>query len=132
MNYRKSKIKELKLDTRWLEKSKAKNAYDFAMKFSSTKRYGLNEETVSSIEQLIIDSDSIAKQWLSERLDGNGTVQVVYSSEEVFIIPTKQFLDNWQQIFLPARDDALIVHNLNKQVVFYCHEEELEIGERNA
>jgi len=94
MNYRKSEIDKLKLDTRWLDQVKAKNAYEFALRYSSNKRYGLNEDSVSEVESLIIDSDPLAKQWLN--------------------------------------DDAVILHNLNKQIVFYCHENELEIGHRNA
>ena len=104
MNYRKSEIDKLKLDTRWLDQ----------------------------VKSLIIDSDQLAKQWLSERLESEGTVQVVFSESEAFVIPTEQFVDNWPKLLVPARDDAVILHNFNKQVVFYCHENELEIGHRNA
>jgi hypothetical protein len=46
--------------------------------------------------------------------------------------PGREFLAKWQDIFVPARDDAIVLHNLGAGVLFYCHEEELEYGHRKA
>ena len=132
MNYRDQEYKNLGLEVRWLDNEHAKNAYEFALKFSDTNRYGLNQDSVNNIEQHIIESYSVADQWLKSRLCNEGTLQVVYGPDEVCVINSDEFLQNWQQIFVPSRDDAIIFHNLDKTVLFYCHEEELEVGQRNA
>lgn len=132
MKLRQQEYKELNLNVRWLDQEHAQHAYDYALKFSSPSRYGLNESTVANIEQHIIEGYSVADHWLKNRLNCRGTVQIVYSETEACVINAESFLQNWQQIFVPARDDAIILHNLDKTVVFYCHEEELEVGQRQA
>ncbi|GAB2889237.1 hypothetical protein ACCI51_18980 [Microbulbifer echini] len=132
MDYRRQQIEELNLGERWLGAEHAQSAYDFALKYSATDRYGLNTDTVSSIDRLEIESASVAKNWLSDRLDSVGSVQVVLNENEVFVVQSDRFLESWQDIFMPARDDAMIIHNNSKIIVFYCHEDELEIGVRNT
>ncbi len=130
MNHYIAEINKLNLDVRWLEPEKAKNAYQYALKFSSTQHYGLNPETVKEIVKLEKYQDSVAKEWVKDRFNTNGTVQVVLSDALVFVIPTDQFVENWQEMFLPSRDDAIILHNTDKTVMFLCHEEEIEFGQR--
>lgn len=117
---------------RWLDSMRAQNAYEYALKYSSSKRYGLNEDTVSAIEQCLVEGKAIAIQWLRSRLNSSGTVQVVYSESEVCVLEAESFLQNWPNIFTPGRDDAIILHNLTSEVVFYCHEDELEYGHRRV
>ena len=118
MNHYIEEINKLNLNVRWLEPEKAKNSYQYALNFSSTQYYGLNPETVRDIEKLERYSDSVAKEWVKERLSSSNTVQVVSSDQLVFVIPADQFLENWQDMFLPVRDDAIILHNTNKTVMF--------------
>lgn len=132
MNYRKAEYEELNVQARWLDAARAKHAYDFALQFSHKRRYGLDETTVIDIETHIIESQSIAKEWLKSRMLEVGTVQIVYGDEEVCVIEAKDFIEKWSDIFIAARDDAIVLHNLNRTVLFYCHEEEFEIGQRNA
>ncbi|WJN60813.1 hypothetical protein [Pseudomonas sp. SO81] len=115
---------------RWLEPLKAQHAYDYALKYSHPKRYGLNKESVANIDRLIIESYSVAKAWLAKRIPSTGTVQIVYSESEVAVVEAAEFVERWHEIFLPARDDAVVLHNLSSTVLFYCHEEELEVGQR--
>lgn len=130
MNLRESEYIENGLAARWLDASRAENAYNYALRFSADSRYGLSELTVSGIERLVIESYSVADAWLKSRMPSNGTVQVVYGEDEVCVLPALQFLEKWQHIFVPSRDDAVVLHSLSAGVLFYCHEEELEYGDR--
>lgn len=130
MTYRANEYAELGVAARWLEREKAAHAYAFALKYASSKRYGLNDTTVANAERLEISSYSVADSWLKQRLPRSGTVQVVYGEDEVCVVEAQDFLENWQEIFTPSRDDAIVLHNLEPVVLFYCHEEELEIGRR--
>jgi hypothetical protein len=115
---------------RWLTEGRAKNAYSHAWKFSSDKRYGLNEHTTDNIERHVIESRSVAAAWLRTRVRAEGTLQVVYGPDHVCVIDAARFLNCWQDLFVPSRDDAIILHNIDGTVIFYCHEEELEVGTR--
>ena len=118
------------INARWLEPHKARHAYAYAVKYSHPKRYGLNEQSVANIDRLIIESYSVAKAWLAQRLPSTGTVQVIYSESEVAVVEASIFVSRWDEIFLPARDDAVVIHNLSSTVLFYSHKEELEVGQR--
>ena len=120
----------LGLKARWLTEERAKNAYAHALQFSSNKRYGLNEQTTDNVERHIIESRSIADAWLRARMRAEGTLQVVYGPDNVCVLDAAAFLSCWQDVFVPSRDDAIILHNIEKTVFFYCHEEELEAGTR--
>ncbi|MFZ6801353.1 hypothetical protein [Undibacterium sp. Di24W] len=130
MNYRISEIEELNLDARWLSKEHAKNTYEYALQFSSSNRYGLSEATVNEIERLEIESYSVAENWVISHLESTGKVHIVFGEEEVIVLPTDQFLLNWHRIFVPSRDDAVILHSESKGIMFYCHEQEIEFGYR--
>lgn len=132
MKLRESEYLENGLAARWLDTAHARNAYIYALQFSSRSHYGLCESTVDQIEHLNIESYTVADAWLKHRLSPEGTVQVVYGDDEVCVIPAAEFLAKWQDIFVPARDDAIVLHNLGGGVLFYCHEEEFEYGKRKA
>lgn len=132
MNLRQSEYSENRLSAHWLDKARAKNAYDYALQFSAKTHYGLSSTTVSQIEHLDIESYSVADAWLKDRISAEGTVQIVYGDDDVCVLPANEFLAKWQDIFVPARDDAVVLHNLSPDVLFYCHEEELEYGQRKA
>jgi len=80
----------------------------------------------------IVKSYNVAEQWVKDTISSSGTVQIVYGKDEVCVIEAQEFVNNWQHIFMPARDDAIILHNMSNKIMFYCHEEELEVGERDA
>jgi len=118
------------IPARWLEATEARHAYDHAQQYGHPQRYGLNERSVASIHHLTIASRAMAKAWLADRFPCNGTVQVVYGKAEVAVVETAVFLERWQEMFMPGRDDAIVLHNPSAAVLFYCHEDELEVGER--
>lgn len=122
--------KELGLDARWLTGESGNNAYVYALQFNDNNRYGLNEQTTDKIERHMIQSRSVADAWLRTRLRAEGVLQVVYGPDRVCVVDAAAFLNCWQDVFKPARDDAIILHNTDKTVLFYCHEEELQVGIR--
>ncbi|AKU22959.1 hypothetical protein MJ904_08420 [Massilia sp. MB5] len=131
-SYRPAEFDELQLQARWLDAEHARRAYAYALQYAHPRHYGLNGATVDQIEQHLIASRTVARAWLATRLSAVGTVQIVFGDDEVCVVPAAQFLASWDQLFVPSRDDAIILHNLDQTVLFYCHEEELEIGQRRT
>ncbi|NVD97071.1 hypothetical protein [Massilia sp. BJB1822] len=131
-SYRPAEFAELQLQARWLDAEHARRAYDYALQYAHPQRYGLNGATVEQIEQHRIASRTVARAWLAARLSAAGSVQIVFGDDEVCVVPAAQFLASWDQLFFPGRDDAIILHNLDQTVLFYCHEQELEIGQRRT
>jgi hypothetical protein len=115
---------------RWLDQARALASYDYASKYSSDQRYGLNPGTVSGIERHAIDSRNVAVHWVRDRIPSSGSVRVVFGPEDVLVTETQFFLDHWPDLFGPGRDDVLILANDDDWVLFYCHEDELEYGHR--
>lgn len=132
MSYRPVEFEELGIVARWLDAEHAKNAHEFALRFAHPKRYGLNEESVEDIQRLEIVNYPQAKRWLADRFRADGTVQIVYGNDEVCVIQASSFVERWDEIFRPSRDDAVVLHNLCNEVGFYFHEEELEFGVRKS
>jgi hypothetical protein len=128
--YRAREYDSLGLKPRWLSPEKAKNAYAYANTFSSRERYGLNKLTVVGIESLKIGSLSVATEWLKSRIKAPASVQIIHSESEVCILRVEAFLANWQNLFAPGRDDVVVLHAEESTVLFYCHEDEFEIGIR--
>lgn len=130
MTYVEEEYEELGLAARWLTKERARNAYTYALQFSSDNRYGLNELTTGDIENHVVQSLGVTGAWLKTRLRAEGTLQVVYGPDDVCVVDAASFLNCWQQVFVPSRDDAIVLHNADKTVFFYYHEDELEVGIR--
>jgi hypothetical protein len=130
MNFRNIEYQELNIDARWLTPENAKNAYGYAILFSDKTRYGLCRETVADIERLEIASQAIADAWLASRFRAEGSVQIFFGGGEACVLTAADFVARWRSLFLPSRDDAMILHNANKSILFYCHEDELEFGFR--
>jgi len=118
------------VSARWLDAPHARNAYDYVLKYSHPRRYGLNEQSVANIHRLIVESQFVADAWLRTNFPSSGTVQIVYGEADVAVVESETFLQRWWAVFVPGRDDAVILHNLSPAIMFYCHEQELEIGQR--
>jgi hypothetical protein len=52
----------------------------------------------------------------------------VFGRKDVFRVPARVFLDNWQDMFCPSRDDAVILPAGGGWALFYCHEDEFEFA----
>jgi hypothetical protein len=133
MTYRANEYIECGLKARWLDPVKARNAFEHAHSYvSKEKWFSLNANLVSDIERLHIESDATAAEWLKRRVSGEGSVQVVHGPQEVCVVDAAPFLLHWQEVLLPSRDDAVVLHNSNPTIFIFSHEEELELGNRFA
>lgn len=130
--YLRREFEEAGVGARWLETEKAAHAYEYASQYVSPVRYGLSEETVRDVESHVVSSQAVAKSWVDDRLPAIGTVQVVYGRDEVCVVDAQALRENWLNIFVPGRDDAIVLHNASDAVLFVCHEGELEFGYRTA
>lgn len=128
------RIEELKhhsKDICWLAASEAKQAYNLVGLYDSKSHLGLNAQTVGSVERLKFDEDvSTATDWLRPRISGIQELIVVFGGDECFRCSGNFFVENWSDIFVPARDDAMAYSPESSIILFYCHEKEFEVGQR--
>jgi hypothetical protein len=95
---------------------------------ASTTRYGLDETIFTDIDRLDIDEPGPGmRQWLGERV-GGGALLLVFAKDEVFQVSAQFFLDRWQDLCCPSRDDVVILPVGGGWALFYCHEDVFEFG----
>ena len=91
----------------------------------------MNANTVGSVERLEFGDDvGNATKWLRVRVPGTQQVVVVFGRDECFSCSSAFFLENWPDIFVPSRDDTMVYSNDTILILFYCHENEFEVGRR--
>ena len=99
--------------------------------YDSKNHLGLHPVTVGYIDRFEFgDNESDATDWLKSRIPVGDQLVVVFGDEECFKCTSEFFLQNWRNLFLPARDDAMIFSANSALIAFYCHENEFEIGNR--
>jgi hypothetical protein len=104
----------------------ARAVYRLAKKCASCTRCGLDEDAFAQIECLDVnDAPPNARLWLTARVDGDELL-LVFGQSEVFRLSTSLFLDNWQDMFCPSRDDVVILPVAGNWALFYSHEDEFE------
>jgi hypothetical protein len=132
LNWRRDELAHFGDRLAWLREAEASSVYDRALQFTSKSHYGLDPTTVVDIEKLDVDEPGPeANAWLSRRV-GAGALLVVFGEHQVCRIEGFFFVENWQDIFCPSRDDAVILLEISGGVLFYCHEEEFEFGQRRT
>lgn len=118
------RIEELKHhseDISWLNAVEASRA--------SKSHYGLNAQTVGSVERLEFEEDvSTATDWLRSRISGFQERVVVFGGNDRFRCSGNFFVENWSDIFVPSRNDAMVYSPESSFILFYCHENEFEAG----
>ncbi|WP_456127301.1 hypothetical protein [Janthinobacterium lividum] len=115
----------------WLNAEDARRAYEVACLHDSKTHFGLNVNTVGSIERLVFGNDvATATKWLRARMPGTQQIVVVFGEDECFVCSSVFLIENWSDIFVPSRDDAMIYSNGTPLILFYCHENEFEVGQR--
>jgi hypothetical protein len=126
VDWRRAEMVAFGIDVVPLNRSDATAAYDRATQLCSPNRYGLDETKITGIECLDVKvQEAEVRAWLAERV-GEGELLVVYSQDHVFRVPVPLFLDSWQDMFGPSRDDVVIVPISGGWVLFYWHEDEFE------
>jgi hypothetical protein len=114
----------------WLEKADASKFYELAMDCSSRTYYGLNPDFFDPLERLsAIDCGPEVREWLSERVgSGEESLVLVFGKEDACIVRASFFLDRWQDLICPSRDDVIILPLSGGWKLCYCHEDEFEFS----
>lgn len=103
--------------------------YDGARTFDHPTAYGLNPTTVDLRERHIVTDCSVATDWLNHQIGQLAShVFIIFDERDVLPTCTNFFLTEWPNLFCPGRDDALVIEHTSRWIVFYYHEDELEIG----
>lgn len=128
------RIEELKHhseDISWLDAVEASRAYELVGLYDSKSHLGLNAQTVGSVERLAFEEDvSTATDWLRSRISGFQELVVVFGGDDCFRCSGNFFVENWSDIFVPSRDDVMVYSPESSFILFYCHENEFEVGQR--
>ena len=120
-------------DIVWLNAEGARRAYHLVHLHDSKTYLGLDVNTVASIERLVFGNDvAIATSWLRARVPGIQQVVVVFGEDDCFLCSSVFLVENWSDIFVPSRDDAMVYSNDTPLILFYCHENAYEVGQRMA
>ena len=120
-------------DIVWLNAEGARRAYHLVHLHDSKTHLGLDVNTVASIERLVFGNDvAIATSWLRARVPGIQQVVVVFGEDDCFVCSSVFLVENWSDIFVPSRDDAIVYSNDTPLILFYCHENAYEVGQRMA
>mgnify|MGYP000850322477 FL=1 len=119
-------------DIVWLNAEGARRAYHLVGLHDSKTHLGLDVNTVDSIERLAFGADVVsATSWLRARVPGIQQVVVVFGEDDCFVCSSVYLVENWSDIFVPSRDDAMVYSN-DTLILFYCHENAYEVGQRMA
>jgi hypothetical protein len=110
----------------WLSEPDAAGVYRLGMPFMSRERYGLDSVKVNGIEKLNVDEDGPGHSaWLASRLGrGDAILLVSYEPKEARRVRTAFFVEHWGNHFNPFSDDVIILQELGKWILYYCHEDE--------
>src|SRR5262249_43157280 len=106
-------------------------AYARASSYLSRTHYGLDTAKVRCVERLgVEDPGPEAREWLRRRIgEGGERLLAVFGSREGGAVRACFFLERWQDLFCPSRDDVVILPEEGAWVLFYCHEDEFEFGQ---
>ncbi|WP_332859017.1 hypothetical protein [Janthinobacterium svalbardensis] len=134
MNATHWRVEELKhhaADIVWLDAEGARRAYDVVRLHDSKTHPGLDVNTVGSIERFAFGNDvASATRWLRACMPGSQQVVVVFGPDECFVCSSVFLVENWSDIFVPSRDDAMVYSNDTPCILFHCHEKAFEVGQR--
>ncbi|PHV26222.1 hypothetical protein CSQ93_20785 [Janthinobacterium sp. BJB426] len=130
-HWRVEELKHYSADIVWLDAEGARRAYDLVGLHDSKTHLGLNINTVDSVERLAFGNDAaIATKWLRAHMPGTQQVVVVFGEDECFVCSSVFVVENWSDIFIPSRDDAMMYSKDTPLILFYCHENQFEAGQR--
>src|SRR5262249_27462486 len=118
MSWRHTELAGISQDVIPLSDTDARAAYSRANECSSKTRYGLDETAFEQIDRLDVEERSVDTQrWLAQRVSGD--LLLVYGRDAVFRVTAQLFLDRWQNMFCPSRDDVVILPVDGRWALFY-------------
>lgn len=131
VHWRVDELKHHSGEISWLDTAEALRAYELVRLYDSKSHLGLNTQTVGAVERLEFDDDvASATDWLRARMPSSQELVVVFGGDECFRCSSDFFIGNWSDIFVPSRDDAMVYSQESLTILFYCHENEFEVGQR--
>jgi hypothetical protein len=111
----------------WLASDDARHWYEHVDRLQSERHYGFDPTRVDIGER--IKCDEATPDWLRRRIPIQAlVVLIVFGDEEVCQLPTSTLVAEWENIFVPGRDDAIILEPDSNWVLYYHHENEFEFG----
>lgn len=128
MNFRRDELSHFGDSIEWLATEESRTWFDKAVLFLSKTHYGLNSSELRNVERRENETEGFDR-WLADRCDGT-LACVAFSGDCVFKTNVEFLLANWRDIFCPSRDDGILLSFDRFWVAFYCHEDEIEIGDR--
>lgn len=130
MGWRRNELLHFGDGVAWLSEPDAAGAYRVATSLTSRTRYGLDSERVNDIEKLNVDEDAPEHAtWLASRLGpGDAMLLVIYEPDAACRVRADFFVKHWRDLFLPSRDDVIILPESGDWVLYYSHEDEFEFG----
>lgn len=114
----------------WLPPEDALREYQRADGLQSHEHYGFNPSVVRDIER--VSSETDITSWLQQRVLQSERVIVVFGRDAVCRLPATTLVEQWRDIFLPSRDDAIIIDVSHHWALFYCHHDEFEFAHTTA
>lgn len=115
----------------WLDAVRAAEAYELVRRFDSQTHLGLDKTSVQSMEHLEFGDDVDAgTSWLRARLSAGKSLVVVFGEDDCFKCDAAFFVENWQDILVSARVDAIVFSESSSLILFVNHESEFEVGQR--
>ena len=131
LHWRVNELKHYSREISWLDAVEGRRVYDLVRLYDSKRHLGLNAETVGAVERLEFGDDiSTATNWLRARRPNIHELVVVFGEDDCFRCSRDFFVENWSDIFIPSRDDAMVYSQESPIILFYCHENEFEAGQR--
>jgi hypothetical protein len=132
MSWRRNDLSDFGDHIAWLSEPDAAGVYGVGSSLLSRERYGLDSVRVNGIEKLNVDEDGPGHAaWIASRLGrGDATLLVIYGPDEACRVRADFFVEHWRDLFLPSRDDVIILPELGEWILFYSHEDEFEFGHR--
>lgn len=113
----------------WLSEEDAALVFTRANKALSQNRYGLDENTWEILEHW--DVEKLGLPATREKLDAHvrdESFLICFGRKDVCRAGRTFFLDHWQDMFVPSRDDILVISESGTWAAFYWHEDEFEVG----
>jgi hypothetical protein len=131
MNWRHKELSEFGDSIAWLPKEDAALVYASALAKTSNDHYGLDERFWKISARWDVDhvGEEEGRTKLAALL-GAEDFFVVYGEEEVFRVSSSVFISRWRDMFLPSRDDVVVIPPSEEWCLFYCHEDEFEFGKK--
>jgi hypothetical protein len=117
----------------WLPADAAGRDFSVAREATSTERYGLDEQRWEVIERWDVEhagEDATRSRLARHAIDSE--VIAYFGPQDVCRMSRETFLAHWQDMFMPSRDDVVVMPPSGVWCLFYCHEDEFEAGRRRT